>query len=461
LITSSTAASDSFTAHRLLGPQVLGHPGVTIIEFNTIAPTLLVKALNLVIQKEARQSGRRRTPGPAVIKSLAEVGDIRSAIGSLEFLCLRGDKDGDWGGRVAAKGKTGANNAVALTKMEKQSIELITQRESTLDIFHAVGKVVYNKRKTPAEAGVEPPEKPPEHLVQFHRPLIPEVDVERLMDETGTDIETFLAALHENYVLSCDGDDALDSLVGCIDALSDSDVLITNRAATGGGFGNFYQSNFQGGGLDLLRQSELSFHVAVRGIQFALPHPVKRRAQPGPGGARDAFKMFYPTSMRLWKQEQEVTGLVDAWADLSLARTSSMAATTGVVESWKNKNSNLLSAKDLRESECSAPQASFLLGSSSARAEMLLERLPYIAKITRQSKDSARTTELQRITKFEGIQPAPEDVEVEDEASREFGSDLVGIPRASDVTSAGFSNAVPTGKAIQELIIAEDDIEDD
>ena len=97
LLTTTSASADSFTAHRLLGPEILQHPGVGTIEFNAIAPTLLTKALELVAQKESRKSGRRKTPGPLVLRRLGEIGDIRSAIGSLEFLCLRGDIDGDWG----------------------------------------------------------------------------------------------------------------------------------------------------------------------------------------------------------------------------------------------------------------------------------------------------------------------------------------------------------------------------
>ena len=122
--------------------------GTTLIEFNKIAPTFLTKALELVIQKEARVSGRKRTLGPLALKQLGEVGDIRNAIGSLEFLCARGDQGVDWSGHVSfGKPKKSSRSSAALTKMEQESLELITQREATLGIFHAVGKVVYNKRE--------------------------------------------------------------------------------------------------------------------------------------------------------------------------------------------------------------------------------------------------------------------------------------------------------------------------
>ena len=65
------------------------------------------------------------------------------------------------------------------------------------------------------------------------------------------------------------------------------------------------------------KEDELAFQVAVRGILFALLDPVKRRAVPGQGGrgrgggGGDAFKMFYPTSLKLWRQKEEIGSLVD------------------------------------------------------------------------------------------------------------------------------------------------------
>jgi cell cycle checkpoint protein len=230
LLTTTSASADSFTAHRLLGPEILQHPGVGAIEFNAIAPTFLAKALELIVQKESRISGRRKTPGPLVLKKLGEVGDIRSAIGSLEFLCLRGDVDGDWGSKVVfGKAKKGSKD-VALTKMEEESLELVTRREASLGIFHAVGKVVYNKRDELANMAGEV-EKLPSFMSQHSRPRRSQVMVDELIDETGTDTQTFVAALHENYISSCDAPatsfevSSLDHINGCIDALSDSDLL--------------------------------------------------------------------------------------------------------------------------------------------------------------------------------------------------------------------------------------------
>ncbi|KFY31694.1 hypothetical protein V493_00874, partial [Pseudogymnoascus sp. VKM F-4281 (FW-2241)] len=280
---TTTATTDSFTAHRLLGPEILHHPAVATIDFNPVAPTLLAKALNLTVQKEARASGRRKTPGPLVLRRLAEIGDVRSAIASLQFLCLRGE-EGDWGGKVAfsAKGKKAASREQPMTRMEEESLELVTRREASLGIFHAVGKVVYNKRDAPStDRDKRAVEVLPPYLAHAARPRPSQVNPSELIDEMGTDTSTFISALHENYILSCDRpasspEDSSDLVhaIGCIDALSDADLLTPSWESAYG----------QGGAGDVARQDELAFQVAVRGLLFALPDPVKRRAAPGSGG---------------------------------------------------------------------------------------------------------------------------------------------------------------------------------
>ncbi|KAH1384245.1 hypothetical protein KXW65_002661 [Aspergillus fumigatus] len=89
MLNTEGSYSDNFTAHKLLGPDILSHPCTTIVDFNAIAPTFMFKALNLVLEKHIRRYRSAKRPGPAMLKSLSEVGDIRSAISSLEFLCLR------------------------------------------------------------------------------------------------------------------------------------------------------------------------------------------------------------------------------------------------------------------------------------------------------------------------------------------------------------------------------------
>ena len=503
LLTSSTAAADSFTAHRLLGPDLLNHPGVSVIEFNPIATTLLTKALELVIRKEARSSGRRHVPSTGILKRLSEVGDVRSAIGSLEFLCVRGDEGTDWGGRVATKGarKGGKSGSAAATKTEQESMEIITQREASLGIFHAVAKVVYNKRETPSISApaMEPPPQPPAHLSHHSRPKVSEVRPETLIDETGTDTQTFIAALHENYILSCDAaHDATGHVNGCIEALSDSDLLCRDSHRAGSGI---YQA-----GIDTIRQDEISFHVAVRGILFSLPYPVKRgsitsrpsQAQPskaGPHGRAinhkaDTFKMFYPTSLRLWKDQEETLSLVDRW--IARSGSSSSSGTHTTLTPTTTSNTNL-------ENDPSQPYSYTYTSASAspARTQLLLERLPYTAKIAA-ARDVLKSktrippkqkqkhpSDLETITQFRGLGAAvysnsstsssttsfanngdhdDGDDEKDKATGRDgivaFGMEKKAVHRHRHGPNGEQDVKTETEKEMQKLVLSDDDIED-
>ena len=478
--TTSVAASDSFTAHRLLGPELLSHPGVSTIEFNPIAPTYLTKALDLVVQKEARQSGRRRVPGPAVLTKLGEVGDIRSAIGSLEFLCLRGDGGDDWGGRVASRAKKGANASSTLTTMETESLEMVTRRESTLGLFHAVGKVVYNKRDDSAggDAACEPPPQPPSHLRGHVKLRVPQVSADQLIGETGTDVATFIAALHENFVLSCEGTSFTDSLDGCLDALSDSDILGSPRGGRFGSFGGHGNGTFQGAASDTLRQDEMCFQIAVRGLLFALPDPVKRRMHPTSGergGKKDTYRMFYPTSMRLSKQIEEIDGLVGQWTDRLRANAVRLGKPKG---SHGGQFTRLWSKGGVQPSKVTAEDPSQLdkddpepcrTSLGCTRTEVIVERLPYITKIEQGSTASTHLEELERITQFHGITPpGKESLEDEDVGEgaivRDWTTDGAaehkvsgGAPRASLSLQIGQIGTGQTGKAGSTLVLPFED----
>ena len=421
---ATTASNDSFTAHRLLGPDILTNPSTTVIEFNPVAPTLLIKALDLVIQKEARHSGRRRVPGPSVLKRLGEVGDVRNAIGSLEFLCLRADDGDDWGGRVASKGKKGVSTQ--LTKMEKETLEMVSQRENSLGIFHAVGKVVYNKRDlTPAAVDVHT-QNIPDHLSHHTRSMISQVSPDDLLNDTGTDISTFVAVVHENYILSCESPSFTDHFNGCIDALSGSDLLSLDR-------GFAYNAPGGRGAAESLRQDEIAFQVAVRGLLFALPYPVKRCAADQGRGA-EAFKMSWPTSLRISRRKEEVGSLVGAWYDgLRFAgnpQPGGHGASDGA-EHTEPVRTNTPSTKD----------------------ELILERLPYAAKI------SPGNSQLEAITKFGGVDKAA-DGEGVDENGEGSATTKARFPKRNDIrnTTAGTVERLP---ADGKLYLSDDDIVDD
>ena len=479
LLTTTSASADSFTAHRLLGPEILRHPGVGLIEFNVMAPSLLLKALELIVLKEARISGRRRTPGPAVLKRLGEIGDIRSAISSLEFLCLKGDQDADWGSKIAMlKAKKAIKDGIMLTKGERESLELITQREASLGIFHAVGKVVYNKREeAPREDMVE---RLPSFISQYSRPKRSEVAVDTLIDETGTDTHTFISALHENYVLSCESSDAMDLSTPmdyvneCIEFLSQSDLLNPSRDIFFGGRGGFAGRD---SGSHMLRQDEMAFQVAVRGMLFALPNPVKRKTTTMAKGS-DAFKMFYPQSLKLWRAKEELEGLVDVWSSKLLKGEGTMSTknlTDGATvfrrpkeqsndaSSWMQRAQQRHLPSTPKPQEGTEPEVPLLSLGSAARREMLLERLPYMAHIARARKNalSFPLRDLEKVVSFRGIGAPNDESDAEDEivgetwATDKPSEEMSPRKRRQRITAGGVS-----GMLAQKLVLSDDDIED-
>ena len=485
--TTTTAASDSFTAHRLLGPEILSHPGVSTIEFNPMASTYLTKALDLVVRKEARQSGRHRVPGPALLKKLGEVGDIRSAIGSLEFLLLRGKDKDDWSGRVVSKAKTGPNG---LTRMETQSLAIVAQRESALGLFHAVSRVVYNKRDDFAngDAANVRPTQPPTYLSQHARLRTSQVSTSQLIDETGTDIATFIAALHENFVLSCDGNFFSDNFEGCIDALSDSDILGSPRGNRFGSPRDLGNRPFQGVGSDILRQDEICFDVAVLGLLFALPDPVKRHTHQvfrNSEGKNDTHRMFYPTSMRLHRQVEEIDGLIGQWTDRLRASAVPLGKSMGKdfrhftpLSSRQGKPHSKVAGSRRSQSDEDDQELSSWTSLGGTKSELVVESLPYITKIE-QSKAASRNLDgLERITQFNGVNRAgnsePDHVEFGEDASVTdwmadglAKSNAIGpapkcslqqeFERAGKATSI---NVLPLEEEVGQLYLTDDDIED-
>jgi cell cycle checkpoint protein len=499
LLSTTTAAADSFTAHRLLGPEILNHPGTTVIEFNKIAPTFMSKALDLVLQKEADKSGRKVAPGPAVLKHLSETGDVRSAISALEFFCLHQGNSEDWSGKIRTRKAKKVKGDTAITPMEKQSLQMITQRESTLGIFHAVGKVVYNKREHP-KATDTPPPQPPSHFPQHARPKVSEVNIETLINELGTDIDVFIAALHENYVLSCGGltdEDTLDTINGCIDSLSDSDLLSPDRFLT-----SYSRYSFRGTTTDSLRQDEISFETSVRGILFHLPYPVKRATPPkeysnnrGKGLSHATeYQMLYPTSMRLWRRKEQIEELVNLLNEKfrngqfdESVHNPSRQSVAGGVDSWAKHarfsggldQMTPTSATPRTDEKIDSVEASFLVR-GAGRSELLLERFPFMSALEKRKKkmknkpSSSRSTtfkQLDKLTSFGGLTSILTNVEDEPEAeeapAEQWSTDKpVEDGRRDWKKSVGVITTASDGhvvvkKNMESLVLSDDDIEDE
>lgn len=452
---TSGSSSESLTVHRLLGPGLFNHPSTAIIEFNSIAPTFIYKALKLILNKESRHSKRDKDPGPAILQSISRSGDIRSAVASLEFLCLGGE---EWGVPATRTKKKQPRHNVNLTLMEKETLKLVTQREATLGIFHAVGKIVYNKRDDASFAaeGFRLP-SPPDHMWHHDRPRVSQVPVNELVEETGTDTQTFIRALHENYVPSCDGSSFVDCVDACIGALSDSDVLHVDYRRIYGARTNTSAS------VDILRQEDISYQVAARGLLFSLPHPVKRRIASSSSCAvrpNDAHKMFFPSGLRLMREKEVIGGLVNIWITKLL-----------------NPLGGMLSGLDLEMTPSSRKcrperddhghdQAGIV--TMIPREDLLLYQLPYMAKIHR---GEVEISQLRRITSFNETGYASDYLgdDVHDSDESHLGSasaENSRIPQLGDLKYHNKSNAFgprlpPSNEQEEKLVLSDDDIVDD
>ncbi len=467
LLSTNTALADSFTAHRLLGPELANHPYLDMIEFNAIAPTILIKALETIIVKEARKSGRRRTPGPQVLKHLAESGDIRSAVSSLEFLCLRGDDGDTWSSKVQFGKQKKSKTEPSLTRSEEEALKLISNRESTLGIFHAVGKVVYNKRVDSRDVT-----HPPPWLPQHRRSKVPENDIDEMANELGTDVSTFTAALHENYALSCGStntEEAMDSLLGCISSISDADLLSVNRFSQG-------TRAYSGSATDSLRQDEMAFQVAVRGMLFSLPHPV-HRGVPTSGNKADGHKMYYPASLKLWRKREEIESVLELLTSKfqagNLANVATLRSAEGArgVESWKTNNASIPSAHDSDK-----PSSTTV---NSMKAEMLIERLPYMSHIlsakpgmsslSEQIKTVTRVRDTAAVQADEDAEPDGDDEPSAEQWATDRPDAEPGVPALTKtrkakgvlVATEGGGLAIPIEDDIQKLVLEDDDIVDE
>ncbi|PWY69477.1 cell cycle checkpoint protein Rad17 [Aspergillus eucalypticola CBS 122712] len=380
LLNSRSFPSDSLTVHRLLGPVLYNHPKTSILDFNSIAPTFMYKALHLVLEKEARLSKRERFPGPAILHNISTIGDIRSAISSLEFLCLN---SGGFKKFPPLKTRNSKGSSIPLTAFERETLELVTQREASLGLFHAIGKVMYNKRVDAGSTEGAQVVLPPDYLSHHKRPQLSQVCVNELVDEAGTDNQTFICALHENYVPSCNGLSFTDYLDGCIGALSDSDMLsFDTRGRSRLGLAGVSRYN---SGSDSLRQEDLSYQVATRGILFALPSPVKRSAWPNNGSnhTRSAYKMLFPASLRLLRDMEEIQDLIDVWSTKILDPSYS-----------SSKPEEATSISDSR----SKPTVAVTMMS---RSDLILHQLPYLALI---AGDMEQSQGLHKLVKLSGTE---------------------------------------------------------
>ncbi|KAL4993560.1 Rad17 cell cycle checkpoint protein-domain-containing protein [Aspergillus recurvatus] len=454
---SSESPFNNLTAHRLLGRELYNHPRTTIIEFNSIAPTFMHKALNLVLKKSSRQPCGNHALTQSMIENISKLGDIRNAIASLEFLCLGSGNRSYWSDPTVKTRRT------TRTRKKNSAVESevreIAQRETSLGLFHAVGKIIYNKRSDASDAEHVQLPSPPDHLRDLDRPRVSLVHVNELLDETGTDIQSFIGTLHENYVPSCNGPSFTECLEGCIGFLSDSDMLCCdrnghNKSQAGVGIGSVRLGT---DGVDELRQEEISYHVAARGLLFALPYPVKRPLSYTGNTKRtnDSHKVFFPPVIRLVRQLEEINNHIDSWKDTLLGSTVRPTAVPVSGPTFckfiRAKEKNPLGEHD---------EDSPSLVAMISRSDLILHQLPYMTKIVGKGTISEN---LQQITSFRVRGPDFSSQHDEEYALRSSFCEVRDLKpkREKGIGLSGPQTLLVSQADDERLILSDDDILDD
>lgn len=101
---------------------------------------------------------------------------------------------------------------------------------------------------------------------------------------------------------------------------------------------------------------------------------------------------------------------------------------------------------------------------SAARREMLLERLPYMAQISRggRAKSSIRPRDLEKVVSFKGITATDEESDEEEEAAsgEAWATDKPSEEASPRKKRTGVKESGMTGMLAQKLVLSDDDIED-
>jgi cell cycle checkpoint protein len=193
IISTIQTNSESFSGERVLSVRelipadLLQHPAVCQIQFNPIAKTILMKALNRICELEFRSCPRKK-PSKQWIEDTCIVseGDIRSAIYALQL--------------------SGGNY---------QSLGF---RDHQLSLFSGLGKILYNKRTE--EYGVEEDLLDTTLLSKRRKTL--KCNPEVVFDSLAISESLFLNYLQENYLTNCF---QVDELVSCSEYLSIAELI--------------------------------------------------------------------------------------------------------------------------------------------------------------------------------------------------------------------------------------------
>lgn len=220
------------------------------------------------------------------------------------------------------------------------------------------------------------------------------LDPNTILDESGVDAGTFIYGVQENYLASCNSRKTLEGILEdvcfCAEGLSEGDIFLGGYANHGNfsgdiGAGVSRVANWSWStrgephlGDGVLRQEDIATQVVVRSMALGLPSPVRRDNLSSDGIFRGRYgsqsengvrngnswawaKMHYPMGLRLWRVKEETEGVIELW------------------EGRVREGLGLVNAVGSVSSLGARPVS--MIGFT--KAELVLERLPYMAKIAK------------------------------------------------------------------------------
>lgn len=247
------ADSSEYTMHYLEELQLsLQDAGVHKVTFNLVTVNSMKKMLSKICREEHCEASAEQ------IELIAKIsrGDIRNAITSLQYFCLKPRQESSiFSNGIPSGLREGTYGVSDLHDCPSLSFG----RDESVSLFHALGKFLHNKRDTENLVMSDRDAMPlKEELVRLPLKIeAPEV-VLRQAHGQSRPIADFL---HEN-VLDFIGEEAIDDAWVVASYLSDADVLLASLS--GKLARNFEAEN---------AVQSAAASVAVRGVLFGNSHP--------------------------------------------------------------------------------------------------------------------------------------------------------------------------------------------
>ncbi|XP_078442397.1 RADIATION SENSITIVE 17 isoform X2 [Wolffia australiana] len=232
--------------------STLERVGAHKVCFNQLTVNSIRKVLSAICQRE------EYSVPEDVLNQIARhsQGDIRHAITSLQYFCLRPENSSN----IASTPLKENSNLEPFSSPVSNDASISFGRDDTLSLFHALGKFLHNKR---AEGGVEKGAVLDQRFVRL--PLKMDAP-EEILSQAHAQARPVIDFLHEN-VLDFLRDESADDAWTVASYLSDADCLLSSQ-------GQRLKGAIHGG--ELLSQFAAA-SVAVRGVLFGNSRPSSPR----------------------------------------------------------------------------------------------------------------------------------------------------------------------------------------